>query len=139
MIHIFRLVLRKLSEPLLKAKLRFVQLCFPLRRVKGQKFLNYIPAKPAEKKGWSSTGESTDIVYVSVAHKLKSTLGGCKFKHRLEATFREGQREGSGWQSCLAQVYGIKNRLMAFHTSHLRMQQKPLVIRSQSYPLEIWI
>lgn len=66
-------------------------MCFPLGRVKGQKFLNYSPTEPAEKKGWSSAGESAVTGYVSEAHKLKSTLGGCKFKHRLEATFREGQ------------------------------------------------
>lgn len=65
MVHIFRLVLRQLSEQLLRAKWRFVQLCFPLGRVitfhctsTGQRFLSYIPAKLAEKNDRSSTGES---------------------------------------------------------------------------------
>lgn len=91
MLHIFRLVLRQLSKPLFEAKWRFVPQCFPLGGLRGQKFLSYIPAKPAEKKDRSSTGESTVTGCVCIAHKLQSTSGGWKFKHRLEATFRKGQ------------------------------------------------
>lgn len=143
MLHIVRLVLRQLSEPLSYAKWRSVQLCFPLGRVvtlqctsTGQRFLSYSPAKLAEKKDWSSTGESTVTGYVCFAHKLKSTAGGCKFKHRLEATFRECQERRFRLMVQLSPSLWHKEQARGLpHIPSKNVAKQPFT-RSQSYPLE---